>query len=212
MRAAIYGSRPDGHANVVLHRLIPTSGLEVVGLLDDLPGNRGRTLGDLVVIGGGDDVDALRAAGVEAVVLGFGTARGRAAIVARFRVAGFALPALVDPTAVVDDAAALGAATQVLARAVVAPGARLGDGVLVNTAAVVEHDARLEDGAVVDPGAVVLGRARVGRDVELGAGAILLPDVEVGEGAMVGAGAVVTRVVAPGATVVGVPARVAVRP
>jgi maltose O-acetyltransferase len=47
----------------------------------------------------------------------------------------------------------------------------------------------------------------VGRDVELGAGAVLLPDVSVGDGATVGAGAVVTRDVAPGATVVGVPAR-----
>jgi UDP-2-acetamido-3-amino-2,3-dideoxy-glucuronate N-acetyltransferase len=42
----------------------------------------------------------------------------------------------------------------------------------------------------------------------LGSGAILLGGVRVGAGALVGAGAVVTRDVAPGKTVIGIPARV----
>lgn len=41
----------------------------------------------------------------------------------------------------------------------------------------------------------------------IGAGAVILPGVTIGHGAVVGAGAVVTRDVAPGATVVGNPAR-----
>jgi maltose O-acetyltransferase len=47
----------------------------------------------------------------------------------------------------------------------------------------------------------------VGEEVWIGGGAILLPGVTVGDGAIVGAGAVVTRNVAPGARVVGNPAR-----
>jgi acetyltransferase-like isoleucine patch superfamily enzyme len=42
---------------------------------------------------------------------------------------------------------------------------------------------------------------------DIGVGAIILPGVTVGANAQVGAGAVVTRDVAPGAVVVGVPAR-----
>ncbi len=48
----------------------------------------------------------------------------------------------------------------------------------------------------------------IGEDVWIGGGALILPGVTVGDGAIIGAGAVVTRDVATGATVAGVPARV----
>lgn len=47
----------------------------------------------------------------------------------------------------------------------------------------------------------------VERGASIGGGAVILPGLTIGAGAMVGAGAVVTRSVAPGATVVGNPAR-----
>ena len=47
----------------------------------------------------------------------------------------------------------------------------------------------------------------IGRNVWIGGGALILPGIVVGDDALIGAGAVVTRDVAPGATVVGNPAR-----
>lgn len=80
----------------------------------------------------------------------------------------------------------------------------------------------LEDAVFIGPGVVftnaknprALRRAprpwpvtKVCRGATVGAGAIVLPGVTIGEDATVGAGAVVTRDVAPGATVVGNPAK-----
>lgn len=63
-----------------------------------------------------------------------------------------------------------------------------------------------------DPGerarGVEFGRPiSIGRNVWIGGGAIILPGVNIGDDAVVGAGSVVTRDVAPGATVMGNPAR-----
>ena len=55
------------------------------------------------------------------------------------------------------------------------------------------------------------GVPRVGNDVYIGAGAKILGDVTVGDGAVIGANAVVLVDVPPGATAVGVPARIIVR-
>ena len=52
---------------------------------------------------------------------------------------------------------------------------------------------------------------RIQRGASLGSGATILCGVTIGEDAMIGAGAVVTRDVAPGETVAGVPARVLTR-
>jgi UDP-2-acetamido-3-amino-2,3-dideoxy-glucuronate N-acetyltransferase len=52
---------------------------------------------------------------------------------------------------------------------------------------------------------------RVGRGASIGSGATIMCGLTIGEGALIGAGAVVTKDVAPGMTVAGVPARLLAR-
>jgi sugar O-acyltransferase (sialic acid O-acetyltransferase NeuD family) len=207
MRVAVYGSRRDGHANVVLDLFGDSPGLEFVGLLDDWPENAEREIGGLRVIGGTADLARLAAEGLEGVALGFGAASGRGMVLDAIEAAGLALPTLVHRTAFVAPSATLAPGAQVMPQASVGPNARVGRGVLVNTGATLDHDVIVADGSVIDPGAVLTGRVRIGGEVEVGSGAVLIPDSVVGDGATVGAGAVVVRPVEAGATVVGVPAR-----
>ena len=167
--------RPDGHARVVIE-LFGLAWLEFVGLIDDFPENAEHEIAGLTVIGTSSDLSRLAAEGLEAVALGFGAARGRAAALARLESAGLAIPVLVHPTAFVARSATLGPGSQLLPRAHVGPGAKIGHGVLVNTAAIIEHDVEIGDAAVIDPGAVVAGRAVIGSEAEVGAGAVALPD------------------------------------
>lgn len=207
MRVALYGSRPDGHARVVLEVLLAGHDLEVVALIDDEAENADRHIGELRVVGTRGYLPQLRDQGVRGVLLGFGAANGREAIVNAIEAASLSLPMLIHPSAHISPSAMLSPGTQILPHACVGPGASLGRAALINTGAIVEHNVTIGDCAVVGPGAVVAGRATIGDSVEIGARAVVLPDLAVGRDAIVGAGAVVIGAVPEGQTVVGVPAR-----
>lgn len=207
MRVVVYGSRPDGHARVVVETLLAGSDFDVVGLIDDEPRNTGRQIGELRVVGSRASLPTLAEQGVEGLVLGFGGTTGRDEVVDAVERAGLAMPILVHPSVHLSGSATLDSGVQVLPHASIGPGSHLGRGVLVNTGAIIEHDVILGDNCVVDPGAVLAGRVSLGDSVEVGTGAIVLPDVSVAARAKVGAGAVVTRPVEEGETVMGVPAR-----
>jgi sugar O-acyltransferase (sialic acid O-acetyltransferase NeuD family) len=207
MKTVIYGSRPDGQANIVAQLAEATGRFELVGLIDDFPENAARSVRGLKVVGTSADLPRLRATGVEAVLIGFGESLGRARVVEIAAAAGLELPTLLHESSHRFPSAVIGRAVQVFPLAYVGANAVLGDGVLVNTAAVVEHDASVDAGAVVLPNATVSGRAHIGRDATIGAGASVLPDVSIGPRAVVGAGAVVAEDVEAGERVAGVPAR-----
>jgi len=103
----------------------------------------------------------------------------------------------------------------------------LGRAVYMNAGCVILDSARVEiaDGCMLGPhvqiicaehhknrqkrneGIEIAKPVRLGADVWIGAAAMVMSGVTIGDGAIVGAGAVVTKDVASGDTVIGVPAR-----
>lgn len=212
-----------GHARSVVD-VLERLGEPVVAVVGDAGG---RTWHVDVLADEVDAIDRVVADELRAVVA-IGASDARLAVLGRVRTAaqlartgatasspGTVLdvtPPVVAATATVAAGAELGAGAVVLEHAHVGPGSRVGTGAIINTGAIVEHDCVVGEGVHVAPGAVLLGAARVGDGVFVGSGARVLPGVEVAQGAVVGAGAVVTRFVAAGCTVVGVPARLAHNP
>ena len=87
-------------------------------------------------------------------------------------------------------------------------GITIGPGTMIAEMAVIrDADLSRAGGRALTDGHHISAPITIGRDVWLGAKATVLRGVTIGDGATVGAGAVVTRDVAAGSTVVGVPAR-----
>lgn len=109
---------------------------------------------------------------------------------------GFALPAIIHPSAVVSPSADIGPGTVVIANCVVNANAKIGKGCILNTACSIDHDNVLEDGVQICPGVRSAGTVTFGEKAFVGTGAIIVPGVTIGRRAHVAAGALVVSDVA----------------
>jgi serine O-acetyltransferase len=99
------------------------------------------------------------------------------------------------------------------------PGARIGRrffidhgaGVVIGETAKIGDDVLMYQGVVLGGTSLHKGKRHptIGNKVVMGTGSVALGDITIGEGARIGSGSVVVKRVPPGATVVGIPGRVA---
>ena len=107
--------------------------------------------------------------------------------------------------------AVIGRDCKIQSHSFVCDGITIGDEVFVGHGVLFINDKRPQatnaDGSLQTDADWTLSPTVVERRASIGSGAVIMGGVRIGEGALVGAGAVVTRDVAPGETVAGVPAR-----
>lgn len=186
-----------------------SGGVEFAGFVVTDPSRLGEHDSRELVLGGYDWLERNRGA-VDALAIGIGTPGPRLKVSAELeaRFPHLEWPALVHPSAIFERAStSLGRGVLVCAGVVGTVNLALEPFAMVNLCCTLGHEARLGEGCVLNPTVNISGGVVLGRGVLVGTGAQVLQYVEVGEGATVGAGAVVTKNVAPGTTVVGVPAK-----
>lgn len=130
----------------------------------------------------------------------------------RLEEAGYRLPVLIHPSAVVGRGAVIGKGSVVLSGAVVVTGAALGIGCIVNTLAGVDHDCRLGDGVHICPGAHLAGSVQIGELTTVYTGASAANNVKIGARSRVAAGAAVVHDLPCNVLAAGIPAVVKKQP
>ncbi len=118
---------------------------------------------------------------------------------------------VVHPRAEASDSVKLGPGTIICAGSILTANIRIGRHVHVNLDCTVGHDVLIGEFATLAPGVHVSGQVHIGQGVYIGTGATIINGTAnvplvIGDDAVIAAGACVTRAVAPGALVAGVPA------
>jgi sugar O-acyltransferase (sialic acid O-acetyltransferase NeuD family) len=173
-----------GHAKMCIDVLRRMGTFEIVGILDSKL-EIGSTVLGVPVIGRDTELPRLFDEGVRLAVNGVGAAsshKTRSAIFDRLKEAGFVVPNLVHPSAVVEASARLGEGNQVMAGAVLGSDATVANNCILNSNCVVSHDCELQDNVHVAPGAILGGHVKVGRDTLIGMGATVYLNVRIHDG------------------------------
>ncbi len=143
----------------------------------------------------------------EVFVAGLGDPAVRLRVCGDLRSRGARFVTVLHPSVIMALNVTVGEGCVLCPNVVVSANARIEDFVLVNIAASIGHDSRIGEGATISCHSDVMGYVEIGGGCFLGSHACVLPKKKVGDGAIVGSGSTVVRNVAPGITVMGVPAQ-----
>lgn len=181
-----------GHAAIVIELIRTLRSCRIAGVLDDDP-NAAEVLG-IPVLGGLSQLSVLRERGIVLAVnaiAGIGHRSVRERVWAVIKDAGFGVPTLVHPSAVVEPSSVLDEGVQVLAGAYVGSRAIASLDSIISSHAIVSHDCVVGEHAFIAPGAVLAGDVHVGANSLVGMGSTVFMGTRIGSGVVVGNGAAV---------------------
>lgn len=207
-RIVIWGA--SSQASVVADIIRQEDRYELIGFLDDVrPERHGQHFCGVPVLGGRDQLPALRKQGVEYVIIGIGKNSVRHRLSAEAENLGFKLATAIHPRAIIAPDAVVGPGSVVKAGASIDPNVRLGRNVIVGAGVTIAHDCILGDDILLSGGVDIAGVVKIGDLSWLGTGCKVKDRVSIGPASLVGTGGVVIKSIPEGVVAVGVPAKVA---
>ncbi len=196
----VYGA--SGHARVLIDLMRLAGELFPVAAVDDSPSDA-EVLG-VPVLGTSSLFAQLRADGIDRAVLGIGSVHKhqfRAKLYDRLVAAGFNIPNLIHPRAMVEPSVVMGVGNQIFAGAVVGSAAKLGDNTIINSGTIVSHDCVIASHTHVSPGAILAGGVEVGENTLVGMGVTVYLGVRIGSNVVISNGSHIMKDVPDGTVV-----------
>lgn len=197
-----------GHAKVLIDALLSASAV-IAGIVAPDLTLAGTNILGVPVLGGDDVVNEYPPSEIQ-LVNGLGSVGlpvNRQQLFEKFKGMGYKFATVIHPSAVIASGVILGEGAQVMAGVVIQPGSHIGINSIINTRASVDHDCTIGDHVHIAPGVTMSGGVTVGTCSHIGTGATVIQGLSIGNGCLVAAGAVVTKYIADGTMVRGVPAR-----
>jgi len=201
-----------GHAKVLIEAML-SSTIVIAGIVDNNPLVIGMKLLGIPVLGNDDILNELSPSEINLVngIGSIGLPKKRTDIFELYKNRSYVFASVVHPSAIVASDAVLAEGAQVMAGVVIQPGSNIGRNSIINTRASIDHDCIICDHVHIAPGVTLAGGVSVGAKSHIGTGATVIQGISIGENCIVGAGALVLHNVESGFTVMGVPARRAIR-
>lgn len=197
-----------GHCRSILDCVLSMGVYGKIGIIDN--DCSASALG-IPVVGTDDDLPHLKKDGWTNAFISVGSI-GSTALRRRLykmvKELGFAVPNVVDPSAIMARDVEMAEGVFVGKYAVVNTGAQVGTCAILNTGSIVEHDCQIGAFAHISPGTTVCGHVVIGDDSHIGAASVVRQGLEIGHGSIIGAGSVVVKNVPDSVKAFGNPCKV----
>ncbi len=144
------------------------------------------------------------------IALGIGqikTTKLREKLVSKYLDSGFIFPAIVSPTAIINEAVDVGNGTVVMDNVVINTCSKIGNYSIINTSSIVEHDCNIGDFVHVAPGVTLSGEVNINSNTFVGAGSTVANAVSITENCIIGAGSFVRKDIPQSGLYVGNPVK-----
>ncbi len=182
---------------------------EVVCFIDDDVQLQGQVINRIPVISFEQAKNQFSGIGVVGAI---GNPKTRQTVMEKVINAGFSTPTIIHPNVEYSEWVDIDPGAVICAGNILTTNIKLGKQIQINLDCTIGHDVIMGDYTTLAPGVHVSGWVHFGKRVYVGTGAVIINGVEgkplvIEDDAVVGAGACVTKSVASGVTVVGIPAK-----
>lgn len=207
MKSVIIGAGKYGE---VYLDYLQQAGVEIVGFLDDNPGEWNLKVHGIPVLGAVSKLSVLKEEmKVEAVYCPLGNNRLRVKFLEMARELGYETPSYIHPSVTISDNVSIGKGVYILLGTNIMPETTIEDYVMISMGVNIAHHNVLSKGTFLSTGCNFGASILAKPYTYCGIGSTIMTGLtELGADCLIGAGAVVIRNVPDGAVVAGVPAKV----